>query len=176
MRFDLEASIALLARTPSVLTALLSGLPERWTTAVEGPDTWSPYDVVGHLIHGERVDWMARLTIVLSDGPKKAFEPFDRFAQFDESRGKTLAMLLDEFAGLRAANLERLRSLELTAADLDRTGTHPRFGTVTARQLLATWTVHDLDHLMQVSRVMARQLTGEVGPWVEYLRIVRDPV
>jgi len=167
--------MALLERTPAVLRALLGDLPDPWTTGNEGPDTWSPYDVVGHLIHGERVDWMARLAIILNDGPKTTFEPFDRFAQFDESRGKTLATLLDEFAGLRAANLERLRSLELTDADLERTGTHPRFGTVTARQLLATWTVHDLDHLMQVSRVMARQLTDEVGPWVEYLRIVRDP-
>ena len=167
--------MALLERTPAVLRALLGGLPDPWTTGNEGQDTWSPYDVVGHLIHGERVDWMARLAIILNDGPKKTFEPFDRFAQFDESRGKMLATLLDEFAGLRAANLERLRSLELTDADLERTGTHPRFGTVTARQLLATWTVHDLDHLMQVSRVMARQLTDEVGPWVEYLRIERDP-
>jgi len=173
VKFDVGASIALLERTPSVLRALLSGLPDVWTTPNEGPDTWSPYDVVGHLIHGERVDWMTRLGIILSDGPDRTFEPFDRFAQFRESQGKSLQTLLDEFAELRAANLQHLRSLRLTEADLDRTGIHPKFGTVTARQLLSTWTAHDLDHVMQISRVMAHQLSSEVGPWVEYLRIVR---
>ena len=176
MRFDLATSIALLERTPAILKTWLGALPDPWTTGTEGPDTWSPYDVVGHLIHGERTDWMARLDIILGDGPRKTFASFDRFAQFQESRGKSLAMLLDEFAAVRAANLARLRALGLSEADLDRTGIHPKFGTVTARQLLATWTVHDLDHLVQVSRVMAVQLRDEVGPWIEYLRVVRDRV
>ena len=176
MRFDLDRSIALLERTPGVLRTLLSGLPDAWIAGTEGPDTWSPYDVVGHLIHGERTDWMARLGIVLSDGPDKTFVPFDRFAQFHESQGRSLDELLDEFAHVRGANLEHLRALNLTESDLDRTGIHPKFGAVTARQLLATWTVHDLDHLMQISRVMARQLHTEVGPWVEYMRIVRNPI
>lgn len=175
MHFDLATSIALLERTPAVLKTLLGGLPDPWTTGTEGPDTWSPYDVIGHLIHGERTDWMGRLDIILADGPNRTFVPFDRFAQFQESQGKTLATLLDEFAAVRAANLARLRALNLTESDLDRTGIHPKFGTVTARQLLATWTVHDLDHLMQISRVMAVQLRDDVGPWIEYLRVVRDP-
>ncbi len=174
MRFDLEKSIAVLERTPAVLRSLLSGLPDDWTTGTEGPDTWSPYDVVGHLIHGERTDWMARLRIILGDGPDRTFVPFDRFAQFEESRGRSLAQLLDDFAEARAASLIQLRALALTESDLDRTGIHPTFGTVTARQLLSTWTVHDLDHVVQISRVMAKQLGSEVGPWVEFLRIVRD--
>ena len=174
MEFDLEKCVDVLQRTPAVLDALLAGLSEDWTAHNEGPDTWSPYDVVGHLIHGERTDWMARLEIILSDGPDKRFAPFDRFAQFEESRGRTLADLLREFREVRAANLARLRALQLQPADLDRTGVHPRFGEVTLRQLLATWTVHDLDHLMQISRVMAKQIGVETGPWIEYLRILRS--
>ena len=173
-QFNLAESIALLERTPHVLETLLSGLPDRWTQHNEGPDTWSPYDVIGHLIHGERTDWMARLDIILSTGPNKTFATFDRFAQFRESEGKSLADLLAEFSSVRASNLARLRALNLSEADLDRTGLHPKFGSVTARQLLATWTVHDLDHLMQISRVMARQIGPEVGPWVEYLKILRS--
>jgi hypothetical protein len=174
VRFELGKAIAVLERTPGVLRALLAGLPDDWTTGNEGPDTWSPYDVVGHLIHGERTDWIARLEMILDDGPDRTFAPFDRFAQFRESRGTSLTQLLDEFAEARAANLVRLRAFDLTESDLDRTGIHPAFGTVTARQLLSTWTVHDLDHVMQISRVMAKQLGPEVGPWVEFLRIVRD--
>ena len=174
MTFTLTRAIELLERTPAVLERLLDGLPEEWTHGNEGPDTWSPYDVLGHLIHGERTDWMSRLEIILSDGPDKRFVPFDRFAQFEESRGKTLHDLLQEFTAVRAASLTRLRALDLQPADFDRTGIHPKFGTVTLGQLLATWTVHDLDHVMQISRVMARQVGPAVGPWVEYLRIVRD--
>jgi len=174
MSFDLNRSIQLLERTPAVLRAWLSGLDDDWTARNEGGETWSPYDVVGHLIHGEHTDWMPRLRIILSDGPDKQFAPFDRFAQFRESEGKSLAELLDEFAAARAANLRDLRALALTGADLDRTGIHPKFGTVTARQLLATWVAHDLDHVMQISRVLAHQVGGEVGPWVEFLRVVRD--
>jgi hypothetical protein len=176
MAFDLEHSIELLERTPRVLDALLAGLPDAWTTRNEGDGTWSPYDVVGHLIHGERTDWMTRLHVILSDGPDKTFAPFDRFAQFRESEGKSLSRLLDEFADARGSSLRELRSLQLSDADLDRTGIHPKFGTVTARQLLATWVAHDLDHLVQIARVMAHQIGGDVGPWVEFLRVVRDKI
>jgi hypothetical protein len=176
MTFDLDKYLEVLERTPAVLETLLAGLSPEWITGNEGPDTWSPYDVVGHLIHGERTDWMARLDIILSDREDKRFVPFDRFAQFRESQGKSLADLLREFRDERSANVARVRALQLTAADLDRTGTHPRFGTVTARQLLSTWAAHDLDHIMQISRVMASQIGTEVGPWVEYMRILRDQV
>jgi hypothetical protein len=176
MAFDLTRSIQVLERTPRVLESLLSGLDDEWTTTNEGNGTWSPYDVMGHLIHGERTDWMTRLRLTLSDGPDKRFAPFDRLAQFEESRGKSLVDLLGEFATLRAAGLRDLRALELSDADLDRTGIHPKFGTVTARQLLATWVAHDLDHVVQISRVMAHQLRGDVGPWIEFLRVVRDKI
>lgn len=167
--FSVPLGLEILERTPEVLRVLLSGLSPAWTAATEGPDTWSPYDVVGHLIHGERTDWIARAEIIRSGGG--TFQTFDRFAQFQESRGKTLHQLLDEFAAVRRENVARVRSWSLTEADLDRTGTHPRFGTVTLRQLLATWVAHDMDHLMQISRVMGKQLTADVGPWKEYLRI-----
>jgi hypothetical protein len=171
--FNLDACLDLLERTPRVLYHWLGGLPDTWTMHNEGPETWSPYDVLGHLIHGERSDWIPRLEIILSHRPDKLFQTFDRFAQFQESKGKSLADLLNEFSNVRAANLGKVRALRLTAADLDRTGEHPRFGDVTARQLLATWAAHDLDHVMQISRVMAKQIGPDVGPWVEYLRILR---
>jgi len=170
--FTVELGLEILERTPSVLRAWLSGLSPEWLAANEGPDTWNPYDVVGHLIHGERTDWMARMDIILGGGG--TFATFDRLAQFRESEGKPLAQLLDEFAEVRRANVWRLRSLALTEADLDKTGTHPKFGTVTLRQLLSTWAAHDLDHLMQISRVMGKQLKEDVGPWTEYLRVVRS--
>jgi hypothetical protein len=176
MAFNLDRSIQVLERTPRVLDSMLSGLDDEWTTTNEGENTWSPYDVMGHLIHGERTDWMARLRIILGDGPDRRFAPFDRFAQFQESAGKSLDELLREFAALRAAGLRDLRALALTDADLDRTGIHPKFGSVTARQLLATWVAHDLDHIVQISRVMAQQLHDDVGPWIEFLRVVRDRV
>jgi len=170
--FSLEAGLEVLERTPGALRALLEGLSPVWTSATEGPDTWSPYDVVGHLIHGERTDWMARVGIILKDGG--TFHTFDRFAQFRESEGKSLSRLLDEFAAARQENLRKLRELHLTEADLDRTGIHPKFGTVTLRQLLSTWVAHDMDHVMQISRVMGKQLKEDVGPWAEYLRVVRS--
>ena len=170
--FTLESGLEVLERTPGALRALLEGLSPIWTSATEGPDTWSPYDVVGHLIHGERTDWMARVGIILKDGG--TFHTFDRFAQFRESEGKSLAQLLDEFAAARQENLQKLRGLNLTEADLDRTGIHPKFGTVTLRQLLSTWVAHDMDHVMQISRVMGKQLKDDVGPWTEYLRVVRS--
>jgi len=174
MTFDLDKYLELLDRTPMVLETLLSGLSSEWITGTEGPETWSPYDVIGHLIHGERTDWMTRLDIILSDREDRAFVPFDRFAQFRESEGKSLSQLLHEFREVRRANLARVRALKLTDADLDRTGIHPKFGSVTARQLLSTWTAHDMDHLMQISRVLAKQVGTNVGPWVEYLKVLRS--
>jgi hypothetical protein len=170
--FTVELGLEVLERTPAVLRAWLSGLSPEWLAANEGPDTWNPYDVVGHLLHGDRTDWMARADIILGGGG--TFATFDRLAQFRESEGKPLARLLDEFAETRRANVARLRSLALTDADLQKTGTHPKFGTVTLRQLLSTWVAHDLDHLMQISRVMGKQLTQDVGPWTEYLRVARS--
>lgn len=172
--FDLDRGVEILRRTPLVLRAWLSGLPEEWTHANEGRDTWSPFDVVGHLIHGERTDWIPRARQFLGGNADTPFEPFDRFAQFEASRGKSLEELLDTFETLRAENLRTLEELELTESDLDRPGTHPEFGGVTLRQHLATWVVHDLSHLAQVARVMGYQWRVEVGPWRKYLRILRE--
>lgn len=170
--FALEEAIAILARTPGTLDALLRGLPEGWTAAHEGGQTWSPFDVVGHLVHGERTDWMPRARIILEHGEARAFDRFDRFAQFAVPEGQTLSSLLDEFATLRRDNLRDLAALRLAEADLDRRGRHPELGGVTLRQLLATWVAHDLDHVAQISRVLARQYADEVGPWRAYLRII----
>jgi hypothetical protein len=168
----LEESLAVLTRTPVALDTLLRGLPESWTTATEGPATWSPYVVVGHLIHGEKADWMPRLEIILNYGEERAFDPFDREAQFRESQGKSLSLLLDEFSLLRRDNLIRLDQLDLQPAQLNLVGRHPAFGPVTVRQLLATWTAHDLAHILQISRVMAKRYRQEVGPWAEYLSVM----
>jgi DinB superfamily len=175
--FVVEEATAVLARTPGALSALLRGLPDGWIVAHEGGESWSPYDVIGHLIHGERTDWIPRVRRLLEHGESLTFEKFDRFAQFDESKGKTLASLLDEFAEVRGQSLRDLAALNLTAADLDRRGRHPAFGAVTLRQLLATWMAHDLDHLSQIARVIARQYSDEVGPWRAYLRIINgEPI
>lgn len=174
MKFDLGPGSAILRRTPAVLDQQLRDLPSDWLRATEGPDTWSPFDVVGHLVHGERTDWIPRAEHLLRHGEAVPFPAFDRFAQFEASRGKELPELLDTFAALRAKSLERLAALRVTEEDLDRTGRHPEFGPVTLRQHLATWVAHDLDHLMQIARVMARQYADEVGPWKRYLRIVRE--
>jgi hypothetical protein len=170
--FVIEDAIAILTRTPATLDALLRGLPDSWTTAHEGGETWSPFDVMGHLIHAEQADWMPRVTIILRDGDSRPFDKFNRLAQFSASAGRALPDLLDEFARLRTANLRELAALKLTHADLDRAGRHPELGAVTLRQLLATWVAHDLDHVVQVSRVLARQYSDEVGPWRAYLRII----
>jgi hypothetical protein len=152
-----------------VLQAMLADLPDAWVKGNEGPDTWSPYDIVGHLIHGERTDWIPRTEILLAHGQAQPFTPFDRFAQFEASRGKTLHELLELFADLRAGNLMRLESLRLTPDDLERRGQHPELGPVTLLELLATWVAHDLSHIGQVARVMGRQYTDAVGPWRAYL-------
>ena len=170
--FSLEEAIPLLERTPQTLVAMLRGLPTGWLECNEGGETFSPYDVVGHLIHGEKTDWMPRARMILETGDTRPFEPFDRFAQREASRGKTLDELLDEFARLRAANIAALKALELAPSDLERRGMHPKLGSVTMRQLLATWVAHDLDHVVQVARVIARQYTDEVGPWTAHLRII----
>lgn len=170
--FVMDEAVAILARTPATLDALLRGLPDGWIVAHEGGDTWSPFEVIGHLIHGERTDWVPRVRIILEQGEARAFDTFDRFAQFAESEGRTLASLLDELATLRQDNLRELAALRLTDADLDRRGRHPGLGVVTLRQLLATWVAHDLDHVVQISRVLARQYADEVGPWRAYLRII----
>lgn len=172
MAFDLTEAITVLERTPATLRALLAGLPEPWITCNEGPDTFSPYDNLGHLIHGERADWMPRARIVLAQGAQRTFEPYDRFAQVRESAGKTLAQLLDEFAELRAQNIVTLRSWNLSERELALEAQHPALGTVTLRQLLSTWVVHDLGHIAQTTRVMAKRYREEIGPWREYLPIV----
>jgi uncharacterized damage-inducible protein DinB len=169
----LEECRSVLARTPATLDALLRDLPEAWTTANEGPGTWSPYVVVGHLVHGEKGDWMTRIEIILEHGPARPFDAFDREAQFQEDEAKSLSALLDEFRDLRRQNLDRLRALNLQAEQLELRGTHPAFGAVTLRQLLATWTAHDLAHVLQVSRTMARRYREEVGPWAEYLSVMK---
>lgn len=171
--FNLDDGVAILGRTPAGLSTLLAGLPERWVRATEGDGTWSPYDVVGHLIHGERTDWIPRARHILA-GEGRPFEPFDRTAQFDESQGKGLDELLTTFTELRRENVAALVGMNLTSADLSRTGQHPELGEVSLGQLLATWVVHDLDHLGQVARVMAKVYAGAVGPWSAYLSILRD--
>jgi len=172
MNFVLDAGVAVLQRTPASLRALLGGLPDEWTGATEGPDSWSPYDIIGHLIHGERTDWIPRARIILAQGGERRFEPFDRFAQFRESQGKGLGGLLDEFAELRAQNLVTLGSWRLTDAQMALEGEHPAFGAVTMRQLLATWVAHDLGHVAQTARVMAKQYRDAVGPWRAYLPVM----
>jgi hypothetical protein len=168
-----DECVSVLTRTPATLDALLRELPEAWTSATEGPGTWSPYVVVGHLIHGERADWIPRLEIILKHGTSRPFDPFDREAQFRESQGKSLSALLDEFGALRGGNVARLRELDLQHAQLELRGTHPDLGLVTVRQLLATWTAHDMAHVLQVSRTMARRYRHEVGPWAQYLSVMQ---
>jgi hypothetical protein len=169
----IEDTVALLSRTPKVLNTLLRDLPEQWTSRNEGDNSWTAYDVVGHLIHGERTDWIPRAKIILQFGEARPFERFDRLAQFRESEGKSLSQLLDEFARLRAENLQELRAMNLRPEDLERRGRHPSLGVVTLSELLATWAAHDLTHLHQISRVMAHQYREEVGPWTRFLGVLR---
>jgi len=172
MQFQLDDAIAILSRTPAALDAMLRGLPEPWLYANEGPETWSPFDVVGHLVAGERTDWVPRLRMILEHGDKQAFEPFNRVAMFEESKGKTITELLDTFATLRAQNLVTVRALQLEPADFARRGMHPSLGSVTLEQLLATWVTHDMTHMVQISRVIAKQFKDEVGPWREYIGVL----
>ena len=172
MEFELTNALAVLERTPAAFRALLGGLPEAWTAPNEGPDTFSAFDNMGHLIHGERTDWIPRARIILEQGVNRRFEPYDRFAQYRESEGKSMPQLLVEFAQLRAGNLETLRGWRLTERELALEGEHPAFGPVTLRQLLATWVAHDLGHLAQTSRVMAKQYREAVGPWRAYLPVL----
>lgn len=172
MEFDFDKSIVLLQATPLTLQSWLAQLPADWILSSEGGDTWSPFDVVGHLIHGEKTDWIPRAEVILSEKDNKEFEPFDRFAMFTDSKGKTIQDLLSEFEELRRQNIERLQSLQITEADFDKTGLHPDLGIVTLRQLISTWVAHDLDHLGQIAWILARQYKEEVGPWREYLGIL----
>jgi GNAT superfamily N-acetyltransferase len=173
MSKTLDQTIALLAKTPRTLDALLRDLPDGWTRTSEGDNTWSAYDIVGHLIHGERAEWMVRARMILEFGETRTFERFDRLAQERESQGKVLGQLLDEFARVRATNLDDLRALNLLPPDLEKRGRHPVFGAVTLGQLLATWAAHDLTHLHQISRVMAHQYRDAVGPWNVYLGVLQ---
>jgi DinB superfamily len=174
MQFGLELSIDVLTRIPGTLRTLLHGVGPPWAGGREGPDTFSPFDVVGHLIDGEETDWMPRARIILAQGSNRRFEPYDRFRHRTRNPGRTVDSLLEEFATLRAGNLELLRSWELSDTELALQGEHPSLGPVTLRQLLAAWVVHDLGHLAQVARVMAKQYRDEVGPWIEYLPVLTD--
>ncbi len=173
MQQNLDYTISLLSRTPGALDVLLRDLPEAWTRRNEGDSTWTVFDVIGHLIHGERSDWIQRARIVLESGESRPFDRFDRSAQERESQGKSLHDLLDEFAGLRSDNLRQVRSWNLEPHDLERRGHHPALGTVTLSELLATWAAHDLTHLHQISRIMAHQYRDAVGPWRRYLGVLQ---
>lgn len=174
MPFSLDSALAIWHRTPAVLDALLRDLPEPLLHANEGPDTFSSFDVIGHLIDGEETDWMARARLILAQGTERTFVPFDRYRHRTRNAGRPIGALLDEFAMLRSANLAELRGWALTPTQLEFTGLHPTFGEVTLRQLLATWMVHDLGHLAQVARVMAKRHRDDVGPWVAFLPVLSD--
>ena len=173
MYYELEQAVEILRRTPATLDTLLRDLPEPWLFQNEGPETWSPYDVVGHLIEGEETDWIPRAKIILEQGEARPFDRFDRFAMFEKSKGKTIAELLETFARLREASLRELQQLNLTPELLEKQGMHPVLGIVTMKQLLAAWVVHDLGHIRQIVRVMAKQYRDEIGPWTEFLSIVQ---
>jgi len=171
--FSLDNTLAVLTRTPATLDVLLRGMPESWVLRNEGQDSWSAFDIVGHLIFGERTDWIPRARMILEKGETRPFDPFDRFAQIKESQGKSLDQLLDEFARVRNESLSALQALTLQPEDLARRGLHPALGVVTLSQLLSTWAVHDLTHLHQLSRVMAHQYRDAVGPWSAFLGVLR---
>lgn len=174
MDFRLDRSIEVLSRTPATLSALLDGIDESWIRGTEGPETFSPFDNVGHLIDGEETDWIPRARIILAQGASRRFEPYDRFRHWKRNAGRSLVSLLEEFAALRAKNVKLLRSWKLTEQQLDLPGEHPRLGAVTLRQLLAAWVVHDLGHIAQVARVMAKQYGDQVGPWTPFLPVLTD--
>ncbi len=172
MEFDVEQALEILDRTPAILRAVLEGLSPAWTQTHGDPESWSPYDVVGHLIHGEEGDWLPRAKIILEYGESRPFEPVDRLAQFERSKNQSLDQLLDTFTQLRRQNLARLRDMHLTAAQWEQRGTHPALGTVTLRQLVATWVVHDLNHIGQIVEAMSKRYAETVGPWKAYLPIL----
>ncbi|HNA96659.1 MAG TPA: DinB family protein [Chitinophagaceae bacterium] len=172
MKFALDQAIVILQRTPGTIKSLIENLGENWTNANEGPETFSPFDVVGHLIYGEKTDWVVRAKIILQGTNQKTFEPFDRFAQERESKGKSLNQLLTEFEFLRNENIYWLNEQNLSTKDLERTGIHPTLGAVSLKHLLACWVVHDLTHIAQITRVMAKQYKDEIGPWTEFFRIL----
>jgi hypothetical protein len=173
MEFQLEHAVEILVQTPGTLLSLVGGLSDSWILSNQGPDTWSPFDVVGHLIHGEETDWIPRIKIILEHGETRVFTPFDRFAFFRASKGKTLPELLEKFKKLRKENLRVLEELKLEPRHFGLKGTHPEFGPVTLGQLIATWVVHDLSHIEQIVRTMARQYQTAVGPWRAYLSILK---
>lgn len=172
MKYSFEKSLEILERTPFVFEQLLRGVHDDWINTNEGPGTFSPFDVLGHLIHGERTDWPTRIQCILEHGESKTFEPYDRFAMYKESKGKNIDQLLDEFKIIRRQNLSWFRSLGLKDADLGRKGSHPNLGIVTLEQILSTWPIHDLTHIAQVSRVMAKQYKENMGPWLQYFRLL----
>jgi hypothetical protein len=172
MEFDLTQTIKILSRTPAVLNALLKDAPQELVTSNEGPDTWSPFDIIGHLIHGETTDWIPRARMILNYGESRAFEPFNRFAQNENSKGKSTLELLEEFETLRRQSLSALKEMNITADQLALRGMHPSLGSVTLRQLLSTWVAHDLSHIAQAVRVMCKQYSDAVGPWREFLPIL----
>lgn len=172
MQFELNKAIEILERTPQVLTSLLNGISKEWTQTNEGGESWSPFDIIGHLVHGELTDWIVRTKIILNQGDNLTFEPFDRFAQKETSKGKSVLSLLEEFTQFRKQNLEILGALNIAEEQLDLTGIHPELGEVSLRQLLSSWVTHDLGHIAQISRVMVKQYKSEVGPWKEYIPIL----
>ena len=174
MRFDIDSAVEILSRTPGTIRALVSGLSDSWTTPNEGAETFSVFDVVGHLVDGEETDWIPRARIVLAQGEKNTFEPYDRFRHYERNRGRTLDSLIDELETLRARNLELLKGWKLGDESLSLTAKHPSLGTVTMSQLLAALVVHDLGYIAQISRVMAKQYRDEIGPWARYLPVVTD--
>jgi hypothetical protein len=174
MKFSIKNTIEILERTPNVLHSLLYNVGNDWTTHNEGGETWSPYDVIGHLIHCDEYSWLPRIEIVLSESIAKKFDVLDRFAQFEKSKDKNINQLLDEFITIRLACVAKLKTLNLTEEQLSKIATHPDLGSVTLSQLISAWTIHDLDHLSQISRVMAKQYKDEVGPWIKYFRIINN--
>jgi len=173
MTFEIDKAIEILERTPLAIETLLKGISEEWLKNNEGENTWSPYTIVGHLIHGEKTDWIPRAKIMLSDAQNKTFEPFDRFAQMRENQDKSIDELLAEFKDLRSQNLQELKSLQINNSKLSSKGVHPELGEVSLEELLSTWVVHDLGHISQITRVMAKQYKNEVGAWKAYLGILK---
>lgn len=172
MKYNINDAVAILSRSPAILREMLAGLDEQWITSNYGKDTFSPFDVLGHLVHGEKEDWLGRTKIILVHGQSRSFDDFDRYAMYEDSKDKTINVLLDEFESLRKANLKELEGLNISQDQLSLNGTHPQFGSVTLSQLLATWVAHDLHHIAQICKAMAYQYKDELGPWIEYIGII----